>query len=323
VKFAAPAAAWRHSGIGLCDHQYSTGQVTGIVITEPGTYAAGETPSHHTPLAAVAPLRPSIRRPEHCQHQQRLTKKGAGTLTLSATNTFTGPLTISGGTVITATINPIGVASPLGAGIATNTTTNAASLGARRWRASIHWWNGQHGSALYFDQQWRHSRRSGAGGITFTDTTAIALTGSGARTLTLQGTTAAASTLAGAIGDAAGRPASPRLARASGSEREQHLFGLTAPQHGNSHLGRSEYGHGRSHDGGSHALNINNSGSGGTSSALGTGTFVINGGTINKLQRGCRSSSTNNVQSWNGDFTFTGTQALDLAPVRSPSGRTA
>jgi len=45
-------------------------------------------------------------------------------------------------------------------------------------------------------------------------------------------------------------------------------------------------------------LNINNSGSGGTSSALGTGTFVINGGTINNSSAGAVALSTNNVQSW-------------------------
>ncbi len=59
-------------------------------------------------------------------------------------------------------------------------------------------------------------------------------------------------------------------------------------------------------------LNINNAGSGGTSSAIGTGTFTISGGTIDNTSGGSVTLSTNNTQSWNGDFTFTGTNSLNL-----------
>ena len=59
-------------------------------------------------------------------------------------------------------------------------------------------------------------------------------------------------------------------------------------------------------------LNINNSGSGGTSSAIGTGTLTIAGGTIDNTSSNTVTLSTNNTQNWNGDFTFTGTRDLNL-----------
>jgi fibronectin-binding autotransporter adhesin len=70
-------------------------------------------------------------------------------------------------------------------------------------------------------------------------------------------------------------------------------------------------------------LGGNNSGSsaftlsGGTlklesASALGTGTFTIGAGTIIDASAGSTVLGNNNVQNWNGDFTFTGSNSLDL-----------
>ncbi len=70
-------------------------------------------------------------------------------------------------------------------------------------------------------------------------------------------------------------------------------------------------------------LGGNNSGSsaftlsGGTlklesASALGTGTFTIGAGTIIDATAGSTVLGNNNVQNWNGDFTFTGSNSLDL-----------
>ncbi|MFZ3377649.1 MAG: autotransporter-associated beta strand repeat-containing protein, partial [Chthoniobacterales bacterium] len=56
-------------------------------------------------------------------------------------------------------------------------------------------------------------------------------------------------------------------------------------------------------------LNINNA------SALGTGTFTISGvsnAIIDNTTSSAITLSTNNAQVWNGDFTFTGTQSLNL-----------
>ncbi|MDE2215490.1 MAG: autotransporter-associated beta strand repeat-containing protein, partial [Candidatus Omnitrophica bacterium] len=53
-------------------------------------------------------------------------------------------------------------------------------------------------------------------------------------------------------------------------------------------------------------LNINAAG------ALGSGTFTIAGGTIDNTSGGSITVSTNNAMSWNGNFTFTGTNSLNL-----------
>jgi autotransporter-associated beta strand protein len=53
-------------------------------------------------------------------------------------------------------------------------------------------------------------------------------------------------------------------------------------------------------------LNINYGGSGGTSSAIGTGTLTISGGSIDNTGSGDVTLSTNNAQAWNADFTYVG-----------------
>jgi autotransporter-associated beta strand protein len=53
-------------------------------------------------------------------------------------------------------------------------------------------------------------------------------------------------------------------------------------------------------------LNINNA------STLGSGTLTINGGTLNNTSGSAITLSTNNAQSWNGDFAFTGAGDLNL-----------
>jgi autotransporter-associated beta strand protein len=53
-------------------------------------------------------------------------------------------------------------------------------------------------------------------------------------------------------------------------------------------------------------LNINNA------SAIGSGTLAINGGTMNNTSGSAITLSTNNAQSWNSDFAFTGTNNLNL-----------
>jgi fibronectin-binding autotransporter adhesin len=59
-------------------------------------------------------------------------------------------------------------------------------------------------------------------------------------------------------------------------------------------------------------LNINNAGSGGTSSAIGTGAFTINGGTIDNTTSGAITLTTNNAITLGANFTFGGTQNLNL-----------
>ena len=65
-------------------------------------------------------------------------------------------------------------------------------------------------------------------------------------------------------------------------------------------------------------LNINHA------SALGTGTFTISGGTIGNTSGTAITLSTNNAQNWNSDFTFAGTNDLNLGAgaVTMSSSRT-
>ncbi len=64
-------------------------------------------------------------------------------------------------------------------------------------------------------------------------------------------------------------------------------------------------------------LNINNA------AALGTGTFTITSGTINNGAAAAITLSTNNTQTWNGDFTFTGTRNLNMGTGAVSLGSTA
>ncbi|MCW1916851.1 autotransporter-associated beta strand repeat-containing protein [Luteolibacter sp. GHJ8] len=61
-------------------------------------------------------------------------------------------------------------------------------------------------------------------------------------------------------------------------------------------------------------LNLN------TASALGVGAVVINGGTINNTSGGAVAFTTNIPQTWNGDFTFTGSNDLDMGTGTATTG---
>ena len=59
-------------------------------------------------------------------------------------------------------------------------------------------------------------------------------------------------------------------------------------------------------------LNINNGGSSLNNSAIGSGPFTINGGIIDNTLGAPVALGTNNAQNWNGDFTFAGSNPLDM-----------
>lgn len=69
-------------------------------------------------------------------------------------------------------------------------------------------------------------------------------------------------------------------------------------------------------------LNINNAGVGGKSatSALGTGTFTINGGTIDNTTGGAITLATGNAVTFGGNFTYGGTQNLDFGGGKVSNG---
>lgn len=75
--------------------------------------------------------------------------------------------------------------------------------------------------------------------------------------------------------------------------------------------GNSTYSEGTTLSAGT-TLNINSSGTGAGNSAIGTGTFTINGGSINNTSGSLVTLGTNNAMMWNADFTFGGANDLNL-----------
>ncbi len=74
--------------------------------------------------------------------------------------------------------------------------------------------------------------------------------------------------------------------------------------------GNSTFSGGVNHTAG--YLNINGSGTGPTNSPIGTGAFTLAGGSIDNTSGSSQTLATNNVQAWNADFIFRGSNALNL-----------
>jgi fibronectin-binding autotransporter adhesin len=121
VTFSPPSGGGvAASGYAVIDA--ATGKVNGIVITNPGTYAASETPTITLSGGGgtIAPFATTALTTANTAGG--ITKINTGTLTLgSALNSFTGPVDIRGGTLIVATLANGGVPGTLGA------SSNAAS----------------------------------------------------------------------------------------------------------------------------------------------------------------------------------------------------
>ena len=77
----------------------SNGQVTGIVITNPGTYAAGTVPTVTLVGGGGSGALVTAGALNSANVSGGLTKTGAGTLTLAGINTYSGATTINGGTL--------------------------------------------------------------------------------------------------------------------------------------------------------------------------------------------------------------------------------
>lgn len=194
----------------------SGGAVTGIVITNPGTYTAGTTPTvtlsgglgvGGTAATVTAGALNTLN-----DTTAGLTVSGAGQLTLSGVNTYTGVNTVNGaGTVLSATtaLNNIGVAGGLGTGNATSDATNAASLvfNGGTLRMSV-------ASATATDRLFTLTpsggvveSNNGTAANTFSLTNAgkaVVMSGSGARTLTLGGVNTGSNVFALDLTDGAG-----------------------------------------------------------------------------------------------------------------------
>jgi CSLREA domain-containing protein len=225
-----------------------------------------------------------------------LSNDGGNGITFSTTNactiTLAGASTYGGNSFITGTgkvsVSSIGNAfanGNLGGGQIINlgSTTSVGSLlytGSGETTSKILNFSGTTGGAT-IDQ-------SGTGLLRFSGTnTAI---GAGIKTLTLQGSTAGTGEISGEIADNSGTNKTSVFKTGTGSWT---LSGANVNLTGSVTLN-------------SGTLNINNS------AALGTGTLVITAGTIDNSSTASITSITNNPQTWNGDFVFTGTKDLNL-----------
>ena len=128
-----------------------------------------------------------------------VTKTGSGTLTLTASNTYTSPTTLSGGILSVSTLGNGGANSGIGK------STNAAS--SLVFDGGILQYTG---SAVSTDRRFTLTGNgggidaSGTGALTFSNTAAISYSGLGARTLTLSGSQTASNTLNLVLGDNGG-----------------------------------------------------------------------------------------------------------------------
>jgi autotransporter-associated beta strand protein len=199
VQFSKPASSTGVPAAGYA--QMSGGLVVGIVITDPGVYAPGETPlitltgGGATTAATVT----SSALATANANTGGLTKLGLGTLTIASANTFGGGVIINGGVLATTLLANGG--SPSGIGSSTNVASNLVIDSATLQYT---------GAATTTDRLFTLTANSGtldssgAGAVAFTNSGAIALTGTGARTLTLTGTNTNANSLAALLADGTG-----------------------------------------------------------------------------------------------------------------------
>ncbi len=220
---------------------------------------------------------------------------GSATLTTGGANTSTSFGGIISGTSGILIKTGSGALALSGANTHTGGTTlsagtlninNAAALGTGTFTISGGVIDNTSGSAI--NSSTNNNAQSWGGDFTFTGTNALNL-GTGAVSLSASRqvtVNASALTVGGII---------------SGN-----TFGLTKAGSGTLTLsGANTYTGGTTLSAGT--LNINNA------AALGTGTFTINGGTIDNTSGSAINTSTNNnAQTWGGDFTFTGTNDLNL-----------
>ncbi len=215
-----------------------------------------------------------------------INKTGAGTLTLSGSNSGAGGINLASGSLIIGHSNALGT-GPFTIGAATTINTGASAIA----------------NAGNNVQNWD-------GNFTFTGTNQLNL-GTGAVTMgdNVIATVAAQTlTVGGAIGDGVS------------------TFGLTKVGAGTLTLsGANTYGGLTNLSIGTLNLNGNNSGAAGGvtmagstnlnlghANALGSGTFTINGGTLNNTSGSSMTLGSNVAQTWNSGYTFTGTHSLNM-----------
>ncbi|MBK8036101.1 MAG: autotransporter-associated beta strand repeat-containing protein [Verrucomicrobiaceae bacterium] len=206
-----------------------------------------------------------------------LIKQGTGTATISGTNTFSGKTTIESGSISVATVDAATTAQPLG--------TNAAlDLGVAATSS---------GTLIY----------TGAAGTLGKDINALGngsdtIQNSGSGLLTLSGTLTKDGTTLNLNGGASGINVTGAIVGTSASSDLVIAGGVVTLSNANTYNGPTILNAG--------TLNINNA------NAISTGAFTINGGTIDNTSGSAITLATNNPLNINADFTFGGTNNLNL-----------
>jgi fibronectin-binding autotransporter adhesin len=237
-----------------------------------------------------------------------LTKSGSGTWVLSGLNSFSGQVRIDQGTLSVNSLANTGTSSAIGTGsgsglinigsvssTGTLIYTGSADVSTNR-QVQIGRSTTNVGGAVI--------QNDGTGTMSFsnavfnTSDTTITST-SAARTLTLQGTNAGNNVISGVISNNVGSGAV--VGAVSLTKAGSGMWTLAGA---NTFTGNVSLSAG--------TLNLNNAGSGGTSSAIGTGTLTITGGGIDNTSGGAITLSTNNPVAFNGNFVFGATEDLNL-----------
>jgi autotransporter-associated beta strand protein len=369
----------------------SGGQVTGIVITNPGTYAPGSTPTVTLVGGGGSGALVTVSALNTTNAIGGVTVTGGGQLTLAGANSYAGVSTVTGaGTVLASTtaLGNIGSAGGFGLGDATSNATNAASIviDGATLRTSI-------GSAQTTDRLFTVTQNGGqldsnngtaANTMTWTNTNAIAYSGSGARTFTLGGGNTGDNTFAPQIGNGTGGAttlaktgagrwivtntgnnytggtnigagtlgfttgslnttgsitftgASSLLWNGTNTDDLSSRLVLTDAVTGTVNTGANNviFANAVGTTGGTAGvlakagagaltLNANATHTGGTTlsagtlnlgiaGAVGSGLFTIGAGTIDNTSGSAMTLTGNPAQSWSGNFTFTGTNDLNL-----------
>ncbi|WP_395736178.1 beta strand repeat-containing protein [Prosthecobacter sp.] len=272
VIFSKPASA---TGVPASGYALiSGGSVVGIVITDPGVYAAGETPTITLVGggASVAATVTSAPLSTANSSAGGLTKVGTGTLTMSGTgNTFGGPVDIKGGVLAVSTITNGGAASS-NLGTSSSAASNLLLDGGILSFTGTAAGSTDRGFTIAATNTGLDASGTTAGTLTLTSTSALAVSpGLGNVNFILQGTgtgTAGAGSLSAPIPDGTGTVVS-LIKNGSGTWT---LAGTTSSYSGSTTI-----------NGG--ILSVSSLSAGGTPSSIGDSSnaasnLVLSGGTL-------------------------------------------